>query len=193
MRWLGRLEFLLHITRTRGIARRYFVVNGFDGALTMLGILTGFYISEAADLRLIIGACAGAAVALAMSGLTSAYISERAERRRELTKLEEAMVADLSESAHGRAARWVPLLIAAVNGLAPLLISIVIISPLIFVWTGGNLATPALQTSIGVALFIIFLLGVFLGQIGRTFWLISGLQALVIALCTVALILFLGL
>ena len=64
MRWLEQLEFLLHITRTRGIARRYFVVNGFDGALTMLGILMGFYVSAAADLRLVIGACAGAAVAL---------------------------------------------------------------------------------------------------------------------------------
>ena len=192
MRWLERLDFLLHITRTRGSARRYFVVNGFDGALTMLGILVGFYVSEAADLRLVIGACAGAAVALAMSGLSSAYISERAERRRELTKLEDAMVTDLSESAHGRAARWVPLLIAAVNGLAPLLISIVVLVPLVLAWTGKGPAFPPLETAIAVALAMIFSLGVFLGQVGRTFWLLSGLQALVIALCTVGLILVLG-
>ena len=74
----GKIGFLLQITRSHGIVRRYFVVNGFDGALTMLGILSGFHVSEARDLRLVLGACLGAAIALGMSGLSSAYISERA-------------------------------------------------------------------------------------------------------------------
>ena len=43
-----------------------------------------------------------------------------------------------------------------------------------------------------VALIIIFLLGVFLGRIGGTFWLWSGLQSLAVALLTVALIYLLG-
>ena len=36
MNLLKQVNFLLRITRTHGIVRRYFVVNGFDGALTML-------------------------------------------------------------------------------------------------------------------------------------------------------------
>ena len=39
------------ITRSDLIARRYFVVNGFDGGLTMLGLLVGFYVSEMSDFR----------------------------------------------------------------------------------------------------------------------------------------------
>ncbi|MDH3639584.1 MAG: hypothetical protein OES09_14150, partial [Gammaproteobacteria bacterium] len=44
------------ITRTHLIARRYFVVNGFDGALTMLGLIVGFYVSGEAALSVIVNA-----------------------------------------------------------------------------------------------------------------------------------------
>jgi predicted membrane protein (TIGR00267 family) len=189
---LSRVGFLLRITRTHGIARRYFVVNGFDGALTMLGILTGFQVGGVEDLRVVISACVGAAVALAMSGLSSAYISERAERRKALAELEESMIVDLKGSAHGSAARWVPLLIAAVNGLAPLVLSLIIILPLGLAHLGLPLPFPPLVMAIAAALALIFLLGVFLGQIGNTLWLWSGVQALLIALCTMAIILLVG-
>lgn len=189
---LPRVGFLLRITRTHGIARRYFVVNGFDGALTMLGILTGFHVGGVEDLRVVISACVGAAVALAMSGLSSAYISERAERRKALAELEESMIVNLKASAHGSAARWVPLLIAAVNGLAPLVLSLIIILPLGLAHLGLPLPFPPLVMAIAAALALIFLLGVFLGQIGNTLWLWSGVQALLIALCTMAIILLVG-
>ena len=94
----SRLAFLLHITRTHAIMRRYFVVNGFDGALTMLGLITGFLGSDEVPPRVALGACLGAAVALTVSGISSAYISERAERRKELAELEAAMMADLGRS-----------------------------------------------------------------------------------------------
>jgi predicted membrane protein (TIGR00267 family) len=183
-----RLGFLLQITRSHGIARRYFVVNGFDGALTMLGLLMGFHVSGPADLRLVIGACVGAGVALGMSGLSSAYISERAERRRDLARLEGAMVTDLRESAYGEAARQVPLMIALVNGLAPVLVSLLILSPLFVATSAVSMPLPPLMSAIVMALVIVFALGAFLGHIGRGFWLFSGLQALVVALCTVGLV-----
>lgn len=189
---LERIGFLLHITRSHGIVRRYFVVNGFDGALTMLGIVTGFYVGDTQDLRLVIGTCVGAAIALTMSGLSSAYISERAERRKALAELEESMMADLGDSAHGSAARWVPLLVAAVNGMAPLLLSLLIILPLALAQWGLPLPLPPLVMAMVTALAVIFLLGVFLGQIGQIFWLLSGAQTLIIALCTMVIILLVG-
>ena len=117
MSLLRQTRFLLDITRTREIVRRYFVVNGFDGALTMLGLIIGFLVSAPADLSVVINVCLGAAIALGMSGLSSAYISESAERKHALEKLERAMISDLQDSAHGDATRWVPFLIALVNGL----------------------------------------------------------------------------
>ncbi|MBU0500985.1 MAG: hypothetical protein KJ558_12100 [Gammaproteobacteria bacterium] len=172
--------------------RRYFVVNGFDGALTMLGLIMGFAMSSASDLDIIISACLGAAVALGVSGVSSAYVSEAAERKRALATLEDAMAIDLGNSAHGRAARWVPMLIALVNGSAPLLISLLIILPLWMAQAGLSLPLSPLASAIGISLAIIFLLGVFLGRIAGISWLRSGLQTIVIAAVTIGLIYLLG-
>jgi predicted membrane protein (TIGR00267 family) len=185
---LDKARYLLRLTRTHGIVRRYFVVNGFDGALTMLGIITGFRFGTPADLAITINACLGAAIALGMSGMSSAWVSESAERRRALGELEAAMATDLLDSAHGRAARRVPLLIALVNGSAPLLISLLIIVPLWLAHAGVPLPVAPLHAAIAVALAAVFLLGVFLGRISGVSWARSGLQTLLIALATAALI-----
>lgn len=187
-RLLHRLTLLFRVSRAYGIARRYFVVNGFDGALAMLGIVTGFYVSGETDPVVIKTTCIGAAIALAMSGISSAYVSETAERRRELRALEEAMIADLEDSVYGQARQLVPAVIALVNGFAPLVISLLIILPF---WLSTLIPTfpfPPLQSSIAVAMAVIFLLGVFLGKISETFWLLAGIQTLMIALATCGII-----
>ena len=188
MNLLKQVSFLLRITDSRHIMRRYFVVNGFDGALTMLGLIIGFLVSGTSDLTIIIKVCLGAAIALGVSGISSAYVSETAERRRELNKLEKAMIADLQDSAHGDAARGVPLLVSLVNGLAPLIMSLLILMPLFLGQLGISLPLSPLHAAIGVALLIIFLLGTFLGRISNVHWLRSGIQTLLVAIVTAALI-----
>lgn len=183
------VRFMLGLTRSHGILRRYFVVNGFDGALTMLGLILGFYLTESPELTVVIAACLGAAIALGVSGVSSAYISEVAERRLALAELEGAMVKDLSTSAHGLAARWVPLLTAIVNGSSPFLLSLLILLPLWLAQAGMPLPIPPLPLAMMVALCILFLLGVFLGRIAGVSWWRSGLQTLLIALVTAGLIL----
>lgn len=178
----------MRLTRTHGIVRRYFVVNGFDGALTMLGIISGFHFGVPADLAVTINACLGAAIALGVSGVSSAWVSEAAERRRALDELEAAMAIDLLDSAHGEAARRVPLLIALVNGSAPLLISLLIILPLWLAQLGLPLPVAPMHAAVLTALLLVFLLGVFLGRISGISWLRSGLQTLLIAVLTAALI-----
>lgn len=190
MNLLKQVSFLLRITHTHGIARRYFVVNGFDGALTMLGLNLGFLVSTPTELSVIISVCLGAAIALGMSGLSSAYVSESAERRRALTKLEEAMITNLQESSHGEAARWVPMLIALVNGSAPLTISLIILTPLWLSNAGFLLPLSPLYAAIIIALMLTFLLGVYIGRISGVSWLRSGIQTLSVALVTAALIYF---
>lgn len=188
MNLLGKARYLLRITRSHGIVRRYFVVNGFDGALTMLGLITGLLFGTPADLSVTINACLGAAIALGMSGVSSAYVSETAERRLALGELEAAMATDLVDSAHGEAARRVPLLIALVNGSAPLIISLLIILPLWLAQAGLPLPVAPLHAAILIALVLVFLLGVFLGRFSGVSWLRSGLQTLLVALLTAALI-----
>jgi predicted membrane protein (TIGR00267 family) len=185
---LGRASRLLSISDSKGIVRRYLVVNGFDGALTMLGLIIGFVVSGSSELEVIINACVAAAIALGMSGISSAWVSEVAERKRELRQLEEAMLADLGHSAHGQAARWVPLLVALVNGAAPLLISLLIISPLWLAQCGVLLPTSPLYLAICIAAVVIFVLGILLGRIADVSWVRSGLRTVAIAGLTVVLI-----
>lgn len=172
--------------------RRYFVVNGYDGALTMLGLMMGFYVSDRVDLAVVITTCLAAALALGMSGLSSAYISEAAEQRRALAELEKAMVSSLGESHHAQAAAWTPWLVALVNGLSPLLVALTIMVPLWLARSGMALAIGPLPTAMAVALVILFLFGVFLGRVGGTFWLWSGLRSLMVAVLTLGLIYLLG-
>ena len=185
------LHFLFQITQAQTIARRYFVTNGFDSALTMLGLTMGFYSSNSVATPVIISACLGAAIALTISGLASAYVSETAEREKELKELEQAVVGDLEDTAHGRAARWVPILIAMVNGFAPLLIALLIMTPLWLSQVGIALPLTALESSIALAFLTLFLLGAFLGTVSGRLWLWSGLRTLVIAVFTAGIILLL--
>lgn len=183
-----RLRLLIQLTHAHNIARRYFVTNGFDGALTMLGLTMGFYSSGGVPTQIAINACLGAAVALAVSGLASAYVSETAEREKELRELEQALVTDLRKSAHGRAAQLVPMLIAAVNGLAPLVIALFIISPFWAEQANVALPIPPLELSIILAFVTLFFLGIFLGTVSGRFWLWAGLRTLLIAFLTAGIV-----
>ena len=186
---LKQFQLLFSISRSKLIARRYFVVNGFDGALTLLGLLMGFYASnEDVVLHLVITACMGAAIALSVSGVSSAYISESAEKKQELKELEDAMMTDLQDSAHGQATRFMPFNIAVVNGLAPFIFALIIMTPLGLAQWQPELITYPIETSIAVAFILIFCLGIFIGNISDSFWLWAGLRALLIALITSLLI-----
>lgn len=184
----GHRQLWLQLKESSGIMRRYFVVNGFDGALTMLGLLTGFYLSGIQDLKVVIGACLGATIALGISGLSSAYLSESAERQRSLLELQQAMLADLSDSAPASRARLMPLFVALVNGAAPVVLALIIILPLWLHRAAVTLPMAPLPTAITLAFLCIFLLGVFLGRVAGTSWLLSGLKSLLIALVTVGVI-----
>lgn len=188
----ARLSYLVQLSHSHRIARRYFVTNGFDGVLAMLGLLMGFRVSGSSSLEIMISACIGAAVALFMSGLTSAYISEVAEKERELRDLEKSMLTSLNDSAHADAARLMPFLVALVNGMSPLILALVVLTPLLLAQQQRWLEISPLDAAIAIAMFLAFMLGVFLGRLSGRFWLWTGLRALIIALLTSLIILVLN-
>ncbi len=155
----------------------------------MLGLMVGFHSSGNVTLQVAITACLSATVALCMSGLSSAYLSETAERKKELQDLEQALLSDLSNSDYGKASRFVPILVAMVNGFSPLGISLIIITPLWLAENGFQLPLPPFLFAISIALFIILMLGVMLGRLSNEFWLWTGLRTLAIAGITMLVIL----
>ena len=192
MAFLDKLRMLLSVSRPQEIARRYFVTNGFDGALTVLGLLMGFRVAGDVPVEIALGAGFGTSVALGVSGLSSAYFSETAERKAEFEQLRAAMMHELHGSAHADAARYTPVLIALVNGLAPFFIAQGILLPLWLAAAGVSLPVSPLDTGIGIAFGLVFLLGVFIGRLSGTFWLWAGLRAALLAVATMGIILFFG-
>jgi predicted membrane protein (TIGR00267 family) len=181
---------LIRLSQSQSIIRRYFVVNGFDGALTMFGLILGFMLSIEIQVSSVINVCLGAAIALSVSGVSSAYVSERAERKLLLRKLEDAMLTDLSNSAHARAAKLIPVVVALVNGFAPLVISALIMLPLWLNEAGVLWVSDPLWSSLCVAGLLLFALGVVLSSVAGIPWYISGLKTLAIGLSTALLIYF---
>lgn len=168
----------LKILKDEEIARRYFVMNSFDGTLTILGIVIAMYIAGKHDASLIIISSLGAAIALAVSGVWSAYAAERAERLRSLHELERHLLKDLNETEIEKKMDIMTILIALVNGLSPLLVSLIIISPFLISQFGLISVEAAFYLSFISIVLILFLLGAFIGKIARENYLKSGFKML---------------
>jgi len=86
------------ITDFLSIARRYFVNNFYDGMLTVLGIILGFFISalrgsqHTIDSYLVLLTGFATSISMLVSGLSGSYISEKAEQRKLKLELDKAMV-----------------------------------------------------------------------------------------------------
>ncbi len=171
------LEYIKLISEEE-IARRYFIMNSFDGALTILGVLIGMYTAGVTESRVIIISCLGVAVAMAVSGIWGAYTSERAERLKDLRHLEEHMLMDLGKTKVGREVQLMSVLIALVNSLSPLAVSLVLISPFMLAQAGIFSLAHAFTASAALTAAILFLIGAFVGSIGKDNILKSGIKML---------------
>jgi predicted membrane protein (TIGR00267 family) len=175
-----------------GISRRYFVMNTFDGALTMLGIILGSYVYGVINVKSILGAGFGASLAMGMSGLSGAYMAERAERKRDLQELERAMLRKLHNSMHAKSVNIASLYVAIVDGIAPILAGVITLTP--FLLAKWNLIPTifAVYTSIAIIMAMLCILGIFLGRISEENLIISGFKTLIIGLATAAIIFLVG-
>jgi predicted membrane protein (TIGR00267 family) len=100
---LEKVRTYAKITNLWAIARRYFVNNFYDGMLTVLGILLGFFVTiikgdqHTIVSHLVILTGVGASISMLISGLTGSYLSEKAEQKKVKEDLKKAMVVDVIE------------------------------------------------------------------------------------------------
>ena len=177
-----RLKTYFHISDVTPIARRCFVKNGFDGAMTALGVVIGAYISGATNSLWIISAGIGVSIAMGLSGFFGAYLTEESERSIILNKLERSMLKKLGKSVIGRAKRFATLWVALVDGLSPFLIAIIGLSPFIFSFLSIISLEYAVYSSIAINLLALFLLGVFLGKTSKKNIIVCGLKMFFVGL-----------
>jgi predicted membrane protein (TIGR00267 family) len=173
----------------REIASRYFVMNAFDGSMSMLGIIVGATgAGKDINPRIIISAGLGAALAWAISGAVGAFMAERAERMRRLHELEESMLTDLNSSHLYRDSVRAILFLAIVDAIAPGLMSIFILMP--FYLTLWNIISIsyALTASIVITLITLFGLGILLGKISKENIMFHGMITVVAGIITYVIV-----
>jgi predicted membrane protein (TIGR00267 family) len=173
------------------IARRYFVMNAFDGILTIIGVLTGSYVARVESASVVISTGLATSIAMGISGLWGAYFTEAAERKRDLDALENHTLTDLSETRIGRASRVAGVIVAVVDGLAPFLSALVALLPFFFSASLGDIYL-SYYLSLGIALLSLFGLGAFLGMVSRENLVLWGLRMVVAGLLSIGLGYLLG-
>ncbi len=179
------------ISGTAEIARRYLVMNAFDGVLTIIGVLMGNYMAGVRDVAIVINTGLTTSVAMGVSGLWGAYLTESAERERDLAELEKNTLSNLKNTKIGRASRWAVVIVALVDGLAPLAAALLVMIPLFLSRLIGSVEVSYLL-SLVLSLITLFGLGVFLGRISKRNVVIYGLRTLIAGVVSIALGFLLG-
>ncbi|MFX1255160.1 MAG: hypothetical protein ACFFCZ_26405 [Promethearchaeota archaeon] len=161
----------LEIAEGGGILRRYFVMNGFDGALTSLGIILGFFLSfingGETDPYTLILAGMGASIAMGISGFWIAYLTESAERTKEIKELEDQMISDLSDTEYTDAHFHASIIISFIDGFSPFIFSAISIAPFLFVLLDAIPVQIGYIISFTLILIEVVVLGFFLGAISE--------------------------
>jgi len=190
--FLKELQAYNRIIGIAEIARRYFAMNAFDGVLTTIGVLVGNYLAGVRNLSIPIRTGIATSIAMGISGLWGAYLTETAERRRELSELEKVSLIDQSNTSIGRASRYAVIVVSIVDGLAPALAAIIVLIPL---FLGELIGNPLLSYALagGLALICLFALGLFLGKVSEERNLIGyGIKTLLAGLVAIAINFLLG-
>jgi len=188
-RFFEKVRTYIHITKASGIARRYFVMNGFDGAMTVFGIVLGSWIAGVSKAEIIMLAGLGASLAMGLSGFFGALMAEKAERERRLKEMEVASNNNVDPIQY-EAARFVTFYVAFIDGLSPALTAIISLMPFILVSTGLLPIWNAYVISLALSLATLFLLGIYLGKVAKENGWLYGIAMLTVGAFT-ALIVFL--
>jgi predicted membrane protein (TIGR00267 family) len=182
MNFFEKIRRYIKISGISPIGRRYFIMNAFDGATTILGIVVGAYVAEIADEFWIVWPSLGATLAMSLSGFVGAYMTEEAERAGEMKTLERSMLTGLKDTVVGRASRFASRWAALIDGLSPALAALSCLSPFFLSSVGMFSITFASQLSIAISLTIMFLLGVLLGRISKRNMALHGVKMLLVGL-----------
>jgi len=185
----GKVRVYLRIAKASGIARRYFVMNGFDGAMTVFGIVLGSWIAGVSKSKIIVLAGLGACLAMGLSGFFGALMAEKAERERHLKEME-AVTNNNVDPIHYEAARFVTFYVAFIDGLSPALTAIISLMPFILVSAELMPIWNAYVISLTLSLATLFLLGIYLGKVAKENGWFYGVAMLTVGAFT-ALIVFL--
>ncbi len=176
---------------TGGIARRYMVMNSFDGSLTALGIIIGSFLADVDQPQTILLAGLGASIAMGVSGGFGAYLTETAVKKQELAEKESAMLEELNDTVHDQAAQVSSIFVAIVDGISPFIAASISFMPYFFAPILGFEIEIAYISSVILTAIALFILGAYLGVISEENKVLYGLRMVVAGVVTGILVMML--
>ncbi|MHA1693987.1 MAG: hypothetical protein ACTSXT_01910 [Candidatus Helarchaeota archaeon] len=191
LKFIKKWKEYTEVTNAGPIYRRFFVKNGFDGALTILGVIIGAWLANgglweipaslifsAPEVQFIILTGLGASLSMGISGLWGSFLTESAERKKELDDLEKSMVVTKGKFKNTyitRAQRFAAIFAAIIDGVSPAIFAVICLIPF-FVGFFFPLGYFIFIGSLILTYLMLFLLGTFLGKISKKNILIYGLK-----------------
>ncbi len=176
---------------TGGIAKRYAVMNSFDGSLTALGIIIGSFLADVRFPSTVILAGLGASIAMGVSGGFGAYMTESAVKKQELAEQESAMLEEINDTVHDQAAQVSSIFVAVVDGLSPFIASSISFLPFFIIqWLDMDIDI-AYFFSVILTATTLFALGAYLGVISQENKWMYGIRMIVAGVLTGILVMLL--
>jgi predicted membrane protein (TIGR00267 family) len=157
----------------------------------MIGVLMGNFTAGVDEPRIVVSTGLATSVAMGISGLWGAYLTEAAERKREIAEMSKQVLVDLNDTRIGKASRFAVAIVAIVDGLSPALAALVILVPF-FLANFFDQIQWVYFASLGMALASLFALGTFLGFVSRENIFLYGLRTVVAGLISIAISYVLG-
>lgn len=182
---------LLQMGETEGIAKRYMVMNSFDGALTALGIIIGSFLAHVDDPRTLILAGLGASIAMAVSGGFGAYLTESAVKKQELAEIESAMLEEFEYTVVNQAATISSYFVAVIDGLSPFVAASISFLPFFGAYLWGWPIQFAYISSVLLTGISLFILGAYLGKISKENIILNGIRMIIAGVVTTILVMVL--
>ncbi|GBF08830.1 conserved hypothetical protein [Aeropyrum pernix] len=173
---------------TPSIARRMFVTNGFDGLLAAIGVNIGGFSGGADPVVMVLSIMGGSLSMGVLSGVVGVYLSERAERLKELSRLEKKVSRSLRRSIYWKAANIIPLYIALWSGVGVIAFPLISVLPYIAAAYGMLAIEEAFAASLAIALALAGGLGLYLGVVSGESKLYSMLRGLMLAVGAIILV-----
>jgi predicted membrane protein (TIGR00267 family) len=191
LRQISYLDRILNDVLYDEYARRAFANNAFDGALTFLGILMGNLVLNEFHPSTVIKIGLSTCLAIGMSGAFGRFLSERAERKLSLKRIEKNMFTDLSGSSLEREAKKKTVTISIIDGVSPALAAVVPLSPFFLAQASVISVNVSIVASFALVFIVLFGLGIFLGKTSEENALLYGGLVVAVGFIT-SLIIFLG-
>ncbi len=182
MSFKEKIDHYEDITGMSKLARRYFVMNTFDGVLTIFGVLLGSFLAGLMDARVLMTMSLGAGAAIFVSGVWGTYLAESAERTKSRKDLEKKMLRNLDETDISEAGKFATIYVSLIDGVSPLIAILLVLLPFsLSIFSLIDVVT-AYQVSFLICSLLFIFLGVFLGKLSKENLAISAAKSLLVGL-----------